>query len=171
MATEKEGQEKKKPRSKERSQVVKLYRSETDRVLGGVSGGLADFFDVDSTLVRIIFVLLTIFGGSGLIIYLLLWVIVPSESTVDSTLTRDFLQNNINEIKDKTKSFADDLKVGAKDREGNSRNIFGIVLLALGVLFLLQNTGILQPYHLGRLWPVLLIILGFALIMRKNQRS
>lgn len=154
-----------------RSQVIKLYRSETDRVLGGVSGGLADFFDVDSTLVRIIFVLLTVFGGSGLIIYLLLWVIIPSESSVESALTKDFFHNNINEIKDKTKSFANDVRVTAQANNGNSRNLFGMILLGVGVIFLLQNLGILTSYHFGRMWPILLILLGFALLMKRQKKS
>src|SRR6185369_783645 len=81
--------------TKERAQVVRLYRSETDRILGGVAGGLADFFDVDSTLVRIIFVLLTLFGGGGLLIYLLLWILVPTESRTDGVFTKDFMHENI----------------------------------------------------------------------------
>lgn len=162
--------EAKKPRpsTKEKTQVVKLYRSETDRILGGVAGGLADFFDVDATLVRIIFVLLTIFGGSGLLIYLILWVIVPSETSLGEGITREFLHNNINEIKDKTKNFAEEFRT--TDRRQNSRNYLGIILLGLGVLFLLQNLGIFARYNLGHLWPIILIVLGFALLARKSPR-
>ncbi len=61
----------------------KLYRSRNDRMISGVCGGLGDFFGIDSTLIRVIFVLLTIFGMSGLIIYLAMLLIVPEEPLTD----------------------------------------------------------------------------------------
>jgi phage shock protein C len=57
----------------------KLYRSRTDRKLAGVCGGLAQYLGVDATVIRVIFVVLTVLGGSGLVIYLALWVLVPTE--------------------------------------------------------------------------------------------
>lgn len=55
-----------------------LMRSE-DRMIAGVAGGLADYFDTDPTLIRILFVLLTLLGGGGLgiLIYIVLWIIMP----------------------------------------------------------------------------------------------
>src|SRR5688572_30156214 len=55
-----------------------LLRSGTDRMAGGVCGGLADYTGIDSLLWRVGFVGLTIAGGSGIIVYLLLWVLMPS---------------------------------------------------------------------------------------------
>lgn len=55
----------------------RLYRSRTDRVLGGVAGGLGDYFGVDSTIIRLVFVLLSLWGGAGGVLYLIAWVIVP----------------------------------------------------------------------------------------------
>jgi phage shock protein C len=57
----------------------KLYRSRTNRQLAGVCGGLAQYFNIDATLIRVLFVVLAVLGGSGLVIYLVLWVIVPRE--------------------------------------------------------------------------------------------
>lgn len=62
----------------------KLYRSESDRMIGGVCGGLGDYLDIDSTLVRIIFVALALMGGPGFLVYLILLIIVPSEDTITS---------------------------------------------------------------------------------------
>lgn len=59
--------------------VKRLYRSRTDKKIAGVAGGLAEYFSVDPTLVRVALVLLTIFGGGGLLAYLLMWIIVPLE--------------------------------------------------------------------------------------------
>ena len=55
-----------------------LRRSGTDRMAGGVCGGLADYSGIDSLLWRVGFVGLTLAGGSGILIYLLLWVLMPS---------------------------------------------------------------------------------------------
>lgn len=54
----------------------KLYRSRTDRKLAGVCGGLAQFSNLDATLIRVIFVVTTLFGA-GLLIYLVMWIMVP----------------------------------------------------------------------------------------------
>ena len=57
----------------------KLYRSTTNRQVAGVCGGLAEYFNVDATLVRVLFVLLAVLGGSGLVLYVAMWIIVPKE--------------------------------------------------------------------------------------------
>lgn len=57
----------------------KLYRSRANRTIAGVCCGLADYFGVDPTLIRVIFVLLNLLGGAGIVLYLLLWIIVPNE--------------------------------------------------------------------------------------------
>ena len=57
----------------------KLYRSKSNRQLAGVCGGLAQYFNIDPTLVRVLFILLAVLGGSGLVLYLAMWIIVPKE--------------------------------------------------------------------------------------------
>ena len=57
----------------------KLYRSKTNRQLAGVCGGLAEHFNLDATLIRVLFVLLAVLGGSGVVLYIALWIIVPRE--------------------------------------------------------------------------------------------
>ena len=59
--------------------VRKLYRSRTNRQVAGVCGGLAEHFNMDATLIRVLFVVLAILGGSGIIIYIAMWIIVPQE--------------------------------------------------------------------------------------------
>lgn len=62
--------------------MKRLYRSETDRQIAGVCGGLADYFNIDSTLVRIIFLILFFAGGNGFLIYIVLWFVMPEETDV-----------------------------------------------------------------------------------------
>ena len=59
----------------------KLLRSRNDRWLAGICGGIADYFDVDSALVRLVYLLLTFFsaGFPGLMIYLVLWLVMPKD--------------------------------------------------------------------------------------------
>jgi len=59
--------------------MKRLYRSRTDVMIGGVCSGIAKYFEVDPTAVRLAFVLLLFAGGGGLWIYLVLWIIMPLE--------------------------------------------------------------------------------------------
>ena len=61
------------------AQTRRLYRSRTNRKLAGVCGGLAQYFNTDATLIRVLFVVLALLGGPGLAIYLVLWIVVPEE--------------------------------------------------------------------------------------------
>ena len=55
----------------------KLYRSRNDSRIAGVCGGLGEYLDIDPTLIRLIFVLLALTGGHGVLLYIILWLIVP----------------------------------------------------------------------------------------------
>lgn len=59
--------------------IKRLYRSRDDRMIAGVATGLADFLQIDPTLVRLIFVFSLLLGGTGLLIYLAMWLVVPEE--------------------------------------------------------------------------------------------
>jgi len=61
------------------SNVRRLYRSRYDKKLGGVCAGLANFFQIDPTLVRLLWVLLVVFYGAGILAYIIAWIIVPEE--------------------------------------------------------------------------------------------
>ena len=58
----------------------RLYRSTKDRMVAGVCAGVGDYFKIDPTLVRLVFVLLALAGGPGLVAYIVMWLIVPEES-------------------------------------------------------------------------------------------
>ncbi len=58
----------------------RLFRSETDRRLGGVCGGLAEYLDFDVSIIRIAFCVAGLFGGFGIVLYLIMWLVVPNKS-------------------------------------------------------------------------------------------
>ena len=59
--------------------LKRIYRSRKDKMIAGVCGGLAKYFGIDSTWMRLIFILFLIMGGSALLVYLIMWLIVPLE--------------------------------------------------------------------------------------------
>ena len=60
-------------------EVKRLQRSKTERILAGVCGGLGQYFDVDPTIIRVLFVFTSLFIGGGVLAYIVLWIIVPEE--------------------------------------------------------------------------------------------
>ncbi len=68
------------------TEVKRLYRSRTNRQVGGVCGGLADYFNIDVTLIRLLFVITAIFGGPGLLVYLVMLIVVPEEPLSNQTV-------------------------------------------------------------------------------------
>lgn len=64
--------------------MKKLYRSRTDKKIAGVCGGLAEYFNIDATIIRIIFIILLLPGGfPGLVPYLILWIFVPVKPAIN----------------------------------------------------------------------------------------
>ncbi len=58
----------------------KRLKRSNDKMIAGVCGGLANYLDIDPTLVRLAFALVAIFGGAGILAYLIMWIIIPKES-------------------------------------------------------------------------------------------
>ena len=66
--------------------MKRLYRSKKDRILGGVCAGLGEHLDVDPTIIRLVWVVLTVFSmGTGVIVYILAWIIIPEEDAAGKT--------------------------------------------------------------------------------------
>ncbi len=139
-----------------------LYRSETQRIIGGVAGGLAEYLEIDATLIRLAFVLITLAGGSGILIYLILWLIIPSRANVDKK-GEDNVKLNAAEMRDRANEFSQNLK---HDSRGSGRMVIGLMLLTFGLIFLLQNFNIFPFIDLSKLWPLILVILGLAILSR-----
>ncbi len=67
----------------------KIYRSESDRRIAGVCGGIGEYFDVDSTLIRLAFVFFVLAAGTGLLAYVIAAIIMPNESEVEMVIKKD----------------------------------------------------------------------------------
>jgi phage shock protein PspC (stress-responsive transcriptional regulator) len=144
-----------------------LRRSSTNKVLAGVAGGLGEFFNIDPTIIRIIFILLTVFSGSGILIYLILWLIMPSDKTT-SNLNNNRLRENASEISDQARSFAHNLSFNGKNRE-DSRFWWGLIIIIFGFLALFHNFGLFEIFSIGKLWPIILVIIGIMILNRRKN--
>jgi phage shock protein C len=146
----------------------KLYRSTSDSMIGGVCGGLGDYFDIDANLIRLIFVVLAVIPGFGILIYLALWLILPEDEEGAKRSLADRVREGTDEIVDRAKKLGDGVR--STTRPTNLAGTFGVglVLIVLGVVFLLRNLGVtwLSWIALGTLWPALLILGGAAFLWR-----
>jgi phage shock protein PspC (stress-responsive transcriptional regulator) len=145
-------------------------------MIAGVCGGLGKYFSVDPTIVRLVFLLLLILGGSGFLLYIVLWIVVPDEQQLGAS-PQDVVQANTQELAQSARDFGQSVGQAVGSSSGDvaqsaARNgplIFAVILIFLGIWFLLQN---LLHIDLGQLWPVILIIIGLALLipaLRKPQ--
>jgi phage shock protein C len=85
-----------------------LYRSQKQRMVAGVCGGIAEYLNVDPTVVRLVFVVVTLFAGSGFLVYLLLWLVVPNENSLGKST--DYIHQNVNEMKEVAKKVSEEIK-------------------------------------------------------------
>ncbi len=142
----------------------RLYRSKTDKVIGGVAGGLADYFNIDVVLARVVFVLLALFGGSGVLVYIIMWIIVPGQNgNLAFVPNQNYEGTNtkVNEDEVNTGSNPDN-NTRRNTRSSNTGLIAGIVLIFLGMLFLADR---LLPWHnITDFWPLLLVFIGVLII-------
>jgi len=152
---------------------TKLYRSTTDCMIAGVCGGLGAYLDIDPVVVRLFFVLLAL-GGGGVLIYLLLWIVIPchEQGEVASGTT---IRSGAEEIAQRARTLGRDVRASVQDGNPQAAFIVGVALVVLGVVFLMQNLQIvwLRWLHVGMLWPLLLVIAGVVLLWRrvKGARS
>ncbi len=145
----------------------KLYRSNTDRVLAGVCGGIAEYLHIDATLIRVLFVVVSLGGGAGILLYVILWVVIPPAGA-SSGVTRQRLEQIGSEMQQKAELVASHLGGRSDDTSlGGRHRWFAVIILLLGVWLLLNE---FLPGHWFRwdvFWPLLLIVAGFLLITKR----
>lgn len=139
----------------EKRMQKRLRRSTEDRMLGGVCGGLAEFFEVDSNLVRLAFLLLALFTGTGVVLYLLLWLILPEEGKEE--LHRDRWGRIKWELRERAREL------------GEANWWLGVGLVAAGVVLLLRNLGLFSWFQWRLVWPALLILAGGWLLVQRRR--
>lgn len=88
----------------------KLYRSRKDYMIAGVCGGIAEYFDIDSTLVRLLTVLVVLIGGAGVIVYIIAWIVVPKNPDQVSDEVFEERENIKEKVKKGAKNVIEEVK-------------------------------------------------------------
>ena len=131
----------------------KLQRDTQHKVIGGVCAGLANYFDVDATLLRLLLAFLVLLAGTGFWLYIILWIVMPSDSI---GLSPEGEEAAISETSKET-------------QKNRGSMILGLTFIGLGALGLLHR--FVPEFNWQMIWPIALIILGLVLILPKASKS
>ncbi|MGM0437613.1 MAG: PspC domain-containing protein [Bacillota bacterium] len=160
----------------------RLYRaSEEKSMIGGVCAGIAEYFDIDPTLVRLAFLFIVLARGAGLLAYIIAWVVIPQKPAhVEENKTNNesnFKSKEETEKKDNSKEanykeYRDNSENEKKTKKSNSKKrknsenkkLLGVILIAIGGIFLVDIW--IPHFYWGRIWPVLIIGLGLAILIK-----
>lgn len=136
----------------------KFERSSTNRVIGGVCAGLADYLNLDIALMRVLFVVAAFCGSFGFWLYIILWIVIPSQKL----LNFDNIQQEETTI---------DITPDEKSGSNKGAITISIILIVIGLIALMDN--FLYIDWIWKLWPVILIVLGVVIIIntQKNRNN
>lgn len=149
----------------------KLYRSNKDKMLGGVAGGLAEYFAIDPTLVRIIFVVSLFAGGAGVLAYIILWIVVPEEpyafaSSAPKPETPEGEETS-SETNEGAQPNQQQYYQAMEEQKHKRSSILGVILIVIGMLFLVDN--FIPRIHFGDFWPLVLVAIGVGLLLNARK--
>lgn len=149
-------------------ETKRLVRSRTDYMVGGVCGGLGKYLGIDPVFIRLLFVLITLAGGSGVLIYFILWIIMPREDLVETQ------QSNLDGAELGRRASLMGEEIGQAASQPNTRTIqfIGIALVIAGLYYLLSNLNIPWLHWVNNvlIWPILLIVAGAFLLLRALKK-
>lgn len=141
----------------------RLYKSETESVLGGVAGGVAEYLDVDPAIVRVVWALLALItGGIFFVLYIVMWIVVPYGGERGEVAAGDAPPDGA------PPTWNAQPHRRARRRSGSGSWIFGLVLIGLGVYFLAREY--FPEVHVDRLWPLGLVLIGLVLLFGALRR-
>ena len=135
----------------------RLYRDENRKVIGGVCAGLADYFNIDDTIMRLIFVFAVMFLGVSFWLYIILWIVLPPKFVVNPGV--DYT----------VPSPAGPVRPVRAASAGGV--ILGFVFIVFGAMFLLNEYDLLPDLEYHKLWPLVLVVLGIAIIFGAGKRK
>lgn len=149
---------------------ARLTKSRTDRVIDGVCGGLAEYFGIDSVIVRLVFLVLALINGAGIMLYIILMIIMPRAERAGLT-PEATIRENVGEMGERLQEAGEEIRAawsqGRWQTQPQRAMWLGAILIALGLAFLLDSLGLFWWLRLDVLWPLLLVFLGAWLIITR----
>ncbi len=151
-------------------QQKSLYRNRLDTIIGGVAGGIGKYLNLDPTFIRILFVILAIAGGGGLLIYVILWVALPLEPIDFNSETNEFsnMENKESTSQNQNDQFQGPPGQPEKPQSKDGNLIAGVILIAIGAIFLINRFARID---FGDLWPFILLVAGIVLVIRGYSKT
>lgn len=146
----------------------RLERDLQNKVLGGVCSGLGNYFDLDPTFWRVLFFILFLIGCSGLLIYIILWIAMPS-AAYQATAHGIASQPGSADVQEAGTNPANPDDPDGSRRKRNSNMAAGLTLIGIGVVCLLARYIPQINWHTA--WPIILIVLGIILIIPINTKK
>jgi len=145
----------------------RLVRSQTNRMLGGVCGGIGEYLGIDATFVRLFFVLLVFGQGAGVLIYFLLWLLLPAEGAPGQDLGGN-INTSAQEMSRRARELGSDLRQGPGAMSQRASLIVGAGLILVGLIYLIDNLNLawLGWLRFNIIWPAALIAGGIVLLVR-----
>jgi len=142
----------------------KLTRSTTDRKVAGVCGGLGEYLDVDPLIFRIIFLFLLLCGGSGLLLYLIMWILMPEKKNDKPLEATNENEEVVYDVAEETVNHSLHHKKTMKKHNGGV--FWGLLFVAIGVLWLGKSFGLFHfSWHsVFKLWPLFIVWLGVLML-------
>ena len=141
----------------------RLMRSENDKMIAGVCGGIAGYLGIDTVFVRLAFLLLLLASGVGLILYVILMIIMPRGTSLDIA-SKEVFQENIDEYSGELSDNIDRIK-----KHPQGRSIAAGLFIIVGFYLLFNNLGLLSWLSGGSFWAILLIGLGIYFIVKRSR--
>jgi phage shock protein C len=136
----------------------KLYRSREDKVVSGVCGGLAEYFEIDPTFIRILWAISIFIGGTGLFAYILFVIIIPEKPRLN-------VENEFSEVVMEDKNEFEEMKPKKSGYNQNNTNFIGYAFIGVGILLVLNK---LNWFDMEFFWPLALILLGAFLLFKRR---
>jgi phage shock protein C len=154
----------------------KLYRSQSDRMIAGVCGGLGEYLSTDPVWIRLFFVLLLFATGFGFWVYIIMWIIIPPEGR-PATTSGDTVQANVQEMADRARELGQGIQRGLHGDRATSDSsttsgtiLVGIAFILLGAMLMLNRLNLFWWLRWDVMWPLLLVLLGGALLFSRTRR-
>jgi len=143
---------------------TRLERSTTDKMVAGVCGGIAQYLQIEVTWIRLVLAILAIFGGVGIIAYIVLVIVMPLPGQ------RAVVGGVPGTASDATEPYQTADAVAAPIDTERRRQFAGYALIAVGVIFLLSNQGLFRFLEWKAIWPLALVAIGVLLLAQRLRR-
>ena len=152
-------------------QPRKLCRSTHDRIIAGVCAGLAEHFETDPVLLRVIFVVLAFAGGSGVLLYVILWLVLPDENFVGSARAQaQPLHSSAYHGARRLSSLDDhlaDLRARMQGSHNHAHGFLGTIVVIFGAFLLLD--GFYPQINFSQVIGIIVILFGVVLIFLRHD--